>query len=701
MFPYLRSIKDFREDFQDVLKKNNNKMQSDEDLNDEGIKALAESIQSLISFSIKEIDDREKKSWILNMINMNNALKDVNANVKIAFEYVYDYRIGKEIGNGLKGYARRADVMLGGKNKENKRIVIVLELKSWSAGIVKVVDKTKHPLETKAQITKFEKDYSSTYTEDYVKKNSGNLQLVYKTKEKYVDCENPFNQIMDYCKNIQEENSKVNSEEIQLLPLVWLYNYNENDNENNGKLANIVIEHWANEWEKNYGKTYREHQIYFNKNNTDELNKYIKNIFNKAYRKNEINDVFSEFKKGFSDYNLCTEVGNIIDHQGYLFNQEGSLWRLKDGLLRVGDNGDKIRLRGDQYNCLNEIIKIISKLESSPERVITVSGGVGSGKSLLALLLYRYCIEQLADFGRNQDESKLNLDKICFVCPQGAELNAYKHGNENERFWANLMTFRDFKNKYNETKKCKIAIIDEAHNLFDDDQHQQYEYIIKNSEMAILFYDNEQAAGYNYKVFDGEPDFLLCSHFRCNKDEGYLKFIDDVLNNRTKKPLSYYGVDFDVRLIESLDKPLVDERYVFTCISQEADEKIDGAPDSTKYGDIEYGSGKKLEFYDDYRINPLVLNLPNGKYGTYFHIRGLEVKNVIIYLKKEVIYYSDKRKKIQIRKRSKIAKTIIKQRLAILLTRALQSCYIYCEDEKLREYLNKERGIPFVKKDHN
>ena len=109
-----------------------------------------------------------------------------------------------------------------------------------------------------------------------------------------------------------------------------------------------------------------------------------------------------------------------------------------------------------------------------------------------------------------------------------------------------MMGYENFKRTYNNNKKCKITIVDEAHNLikpqYGDDQ---YDYIKDNSEVVILFYDNRQASG-RFRSFEESPNYNLISHFRCNQDEGYLDFVDDVLNNKTDKKLEYYGVDFEL-----------------------------------------------------------------------------------------------------------------------------------------------------------
>ena len=150
MFPYLRSIEYFREDYKEVLNlKKLNEINNNLDM----VVRLADSIESLITYrDFGGIDDAEKKSWIYSMKNMDEyALMQVNKNVKIAFEYLNDYRISDSdnayIGDdGLIGYSKRVDVMLGGKNAKDENIILAFELKSWSANnifIVKSKDKRK------------------------------------------------------------------------------------------------------------------------------------------------------------------------------------------------------------------------------------------------------------------------------------------------------------------------------------------------------------------------------------------------------------------------------------------------------------------------------------------------------------------------------------------------------------------------------
>ena len=135
----------------------------------------------------------------------------------------------------------------------------------------------------------------------------------------------------------------------------------------------------------------------------------------------------------------------------------------------------------------------------------------------------------------------------------------------------------------------------------------------------------------------------------------------------------------DNRLVLTCHK---DERYIYATPGViDEDETLLG------YGlkrNTSYKDGSSIVFVDSKKV-----------YGTYYDIRGLEVLNEIVYLKRDVIWFDNKHNKVKVCGK-KEGKDIIKHRLEILLTRALQSCYIYCEDTALHDYLNKTRGIPCV-----
>lgn len=742
MFPYLRSVKYFRQDFSSIIGGNNASI--NDLLRTDCIEELSDSIESLISYRFEGgISDNEKKSWINNMIYMNKyALKNVddNSNVKIAFEYVNDFRVMNDennyVGeNGLIGYTNRVDVMLGGKGKNGKDVILAFELKSWSAenimiieydGVVKLKDENIN-------------EYIINDIDAYNNSSKDNLRIVYKSgNNNYIICDNPAKQIKRYMNSIYDENTKINTKEkegqIELKPFVWLYNYNYD--------VNQIIDKLINKW-----KDESEGIEFYTSEDNDNISESLEELLD--FNRTDENDVFSEYKKGFSDFILHDNISNIFKYKHIFCSEDYREGGLSNGKVNM------LRLRGDQYNCLNKIINEIDRFDfKNNSKVIKVTGGVGSGKSLLAVLLYKYCMEQ-KDFVPGEECS--------FVCPQGAEIYAFEKNIKNEygiyvpisgnlkeeendgfiktripgenkfRFvrkdnpnyivmnndykifdsngnyetikgeklsacYYKFSPFSIFRDSFGSENKCKITIIDEGHNLIESDE--QFEKICEKSNLVIVFYDNRQTAGSDFKLFEEVPDYRLSSHFRCNKDEGYLDFINDLLNNISKNPLDYYGVDFDVKLIENINNDYGD-RYRLLCVENEKNDSFSNRFSDIKISSRDVGGKLVLKHHKFDSNDPFVFIKDEEllKYGTYLDIRGLEIKNDIVILKKEVIKYDKRCKRVIITRGEDKERDVLKKRLEILLTRALQSCYIYCEDNNLFEYLSEVRKIPVIKKE--
>src|SRR5699024_7249804 len=124
---------------------------------------------------------------------------------------------------------------------------------------------------------------------------------------------------------------------------------------------------------------------------------------------------------------------------------------------------------------------------------------------------------------------------------------------------------------YTETKENEfdVLIVDEAHRLneksgmFKNMGEHQVKELIRSSKLAIFFIDENQRVHiddvgsidvinkYAAKLESEVTTMKLTSQFRCNGSDGYLAWIDDVLEIRETANVNYIGKDYDFRVYDN------------------------------------------------------------------------------------------------------------------------------------------------------
>ncbi len=451
--------------------------------------------------------------------------------------------------------------------------------------------------------------------------------------------DNPSKEVVEYCGQIRNDNTVVREGRIKLYPVAWLINY---DPEDMDERIRMQLE-----------DTYRydgERVFVAYKGQEDRVKNKLTEVFGSAGR---INDVFSTFREGYENIDLSDCIKRMIN-----------------------GGKDDVRLRADQLSCYKSIVKEIDDFraindEDRESKHIYVSGKAGSGKSVVALKLLKYCVD--------------NDIKVKYIIQDAAPKIAYKlSGGDKADYFVNPS---EYAKEYNINNKDEmVIIIDEAHGLFKRnwDVFQK-----KKGSVFIYFHDPEQHTTYE-DYFMGF-DHTLDSQFRCNNDDGYLSFIDDILNNSCTL-YTADSLDYDFRLIrdESVLKRLIDDnRYVFV-----AGPKYEN--DNSKY--IEVGNVK----LDKWKIDPEKVFIKEhfdpekgvNKCSGYKSVRGLETDRIVVIIGddegcQEDIHFDDARNMIC------GTKDVI-NKYRVLLSRGMRSCYVYCMNEQLRDYLHLEKRVRYV-----
>ena len=205
------------------------------------------------------------------------------------------------------------------------------------------------------------------------------------------------------------------------------------------------------------------------------------------------------------------------------------------------------------YKSLTEdqsdfVKKIFVDIKNKKEKTYIVSGQPGTGKTVLATYLVKYLKE-------HEDTKHL---KIALVIPMGALRKTIKTVFKNIKgLSANMVIIANdvARGDYD------LVIVDEAHRLkrrknlgaafkaFDvinkafglDREATHIDWIIKKSKQQVFFYDKNQSVmptDVGPEQFDKLKDVFrydLTTQLRVQSGEGYIKFIEDLLNNRNNK----------------------------------------------------------------------------------------------------------------------------------------------------------------------
>lgn len=213
--------------------------------------------------------------------------------------------------------------------------------------------------------------------------------------------------------------------------------------------------------------------------------------------------------------------------------------------------------------------------EDEKKKVFIVSGGPGTGKSVLAINLLASAIK----------DSK----NAAYVTKNSAPRNVYQEklaGEKFKRAYINSLFKSSGSFVACDTNSFDFLIVDEAHRLNEKSGlfakgENQIKEIINAAKISVFFIDENQivtakdigsikeikrfAKLAGAKVFSSH----LESQFRCNGSDGYLSFLDDVLEI-DRKPYVLSKEDYDVRIYDALIRCLkISEKRIKKTIRQE------------------------------------------------------------------------------------------------------------------------------------
>jgi len=419
----------------------------------------------------------------------------------------------------------------------------------------------------------------------------------------------------------------------------------------------------------------------------------------KVFFKNQRKEL-AEFISGFKPSKNVLEK---LDSAAILPSK--SLINALEGMIK----GNEEFVLLDEQRVIYE--KALEFSKSKNKKVYIVKGGPGSGKSVVAINLLVEFIKRKKNaryVTKNSAVREVNLSRL-----KGEKIEDV---SVNMLFVSSGSFINALEDEYD------VLIVDEAHRLneksgiFSNKGENQIKEIINGAKFSIFFIDEDQKVTFKdigsideikkwakelgAEIIEDE----LTSQFRCNGSDGYIAWLDDVLEIRETSNKTLDGIDYDFRVFDDVNE-MYDELkkrknsaivagYCWDWISKKENK------DDIVIGDF----SKKWNLTEDKGL--WLLKNPLNQVGCIHTIQGLEVDYIGVIIGEDLVYDNGIKTKPENRaktdkslsgykkmlkenplKAKKLADKIIKNTYKVLMTRGMKGCYVYAVDNKLREYL--------------
>lgn len=494
----------------------------------------------------------------------------------------------------------------------------------------------------------------------------------------------PSYQAMTYANLIRDYNETVELKDINIVPCAYLHNYYFEDDDT--LLSNDY-------------KEYTEKAPLFGHNDVVKLRNFIKKYISVG-----------------DDGDLLYEIdgGRIKPSK-----------MLQDSLNDMLKGNREFYMIDEQKIIYEYAIKnAIDTVSKNNKNVMIVRGGPGTGKSVLAINL-------LVELNKR--------GMTCFyVTKNSAPRSVYStklRGDYTQTYINHL--FQGSGNFIEEgANQIDCLVVDEAHRLneksgrYQNKGENQVKEIINAAKFSIFFLDENQKVTLKdigsedlIKKFAKEAGagiyiFELSSQFRCNGSDGYLAWLDRVLEIRNTANLDIDGFNYDFRVFD-------DPNEMRNAI-EEKNKKNNKSRIVAGYC-WEWPTGKTRKDTNFHEIKipekkfEISWNLEGGEAfaigansvheaGCIHTVQGLEFDYIGVIIGDDLRFENDKvitdyskraktdsslkginkiAKEEGVEKAQEIADIIIKNTYRTLMTRGMKGCYVYCTNKELSSYLKK------------
>lgn len=492
----------------------------------------------------------------------------------------------------------------------------------------------------------------------------------------------PSYQAWSYATTIEDYNENVQQKQIGLYPCAYLHNYQ--------KIMPPTL-----------------------------LSDVYKEYLNKApaFVKGDV-EKLREFINKYIQYGDDRETLYMIDN-GKIRPSKS----LQDSLSNMLKGNREFIMIDDQKIVYETALSMARKsYKDGKKRVLIVKGGPGTGKSVLAINLL---------------VNLTNENMVCqYVTKNAAPRNVYasklsgdlKKTRINNLFKGSGCFVESAENEFD------VLLIDESHRLnaksgmFKNQGENQIKEIIHAGKFSIFFIDESQRIDiYDIGSVDEIQKYIrqvsaeyeileLESQFRCNGSDGYIAWIDDVLQIRETANKNGFDLDYDIQIF---DNPTEMKEKIFEINKKNNKARLlagycwewikEGKNKSDVYditiSEYNFAMSWNLGNSSTWAIDPKSVNeigCIHTSQGLEFDYVGVIIGEDLRYENGKIITDFTKRAKTDNslkgikkmyndhpEKALKLADEIIRNTYRTLLTRGQKGCYIYCTNKKLSDYLKK------------
>ena len=496
------------------------------------------------------------------------------------------------------------------------------------------------------------------------------------------DVNHPSYQAMTYANLIRDYNESVQQKDINVIPCAYLHNYYFEDDDT------LLSDDY---------KEYTDQAPLFGHSDVIKLRDFIK-----------------KYIEDGDDGDILYEIDNGKIRPSKM---------LQDSLKNMLKGNKEFYMIDNQKIVYEYALRnAIDTVSANNKNVMIVRGEPGTGKSVLAVNL-------LVELN--------NRNMTCFYVTKNAaprSVYASKLRGDYTQTYINHL-FQSSGNFIDEERnKLDCLVVDEAHRLnaksgmFQNKGENQIKEIINAAKFSIFFIDENQKVTlkdigsedlirrFAKEQGAGIYTFDLDSQFRCNGSDGYIAWLDRILDIKDTANFDIDGFDYDFRILDDPNdvRRLIEEKnkinnksrivagYCWNWISE-------GKNNSNVYDiqipeynfEMSWNLGNSTTWAIDYNsINEV--GCIHTCQGLEFDYVGVIIGNDLRYENGHIITDYTKRaktdtslngiKKIAIEQgqevANKIADNIIKNTYRTLMTRGMKGCYVFCIDKSMRDYLN-------------
>ena len=581
--------------------------------------------------------EREFAAWHNSMKFMRDIVDDseIDDGVQIAIEY------------NIPQTSKRVDFIIIGADATDKDNIVIVELKQWSKA--EVVDDDMH---------------FSVRT--------------YVANDKRIVC-HPSYQAYSYSRFLSNYSQAIHERNIHLVPCAYLHNYLP---AYKSALSAEIYRDWFTS------------APFFVMDEVKQFTEFVKKYVTK--------------KSARGDLLYMIDHGRIKPTKS-----------LQDALATMVRGTPVFDLLDEQAVCYDMCVRtMLQCLKDRKKRTLLIQGGPGTGKSVLAVNLLMHFITCACNAAYVTKNS----------APRQAFLSILS-GNKAENVAEISQLFRSpFGLSQVPANSYDCLIVDEAHRLVKKmygDWHgeNQVKECINAALLTVFMLDEDQAVTtkdigsvqeisrwckeLGSTIIMREETKLL-SQFRCNGSDAYIQFIDNLLQRGEESlPVSLSELNYDFRIFYDaclMRDALREKNAVANKARMVAGYCYDWNVKNRR-GDIDIelpgGFQAKWNLANDkiWAINPRSFE----EVGCIHTAQGLEFDYVGVLIGKDLVYDKDSGRVLTnknaisrddnssgIRGASDDeARRLILNTYKTLLTRGQKGCYVYCEDEALREYIKR------------